>query len=302
MVRYLKFIGAGILLGFVHTLSFTQEMWVSVSVSAPQFQSDKAVFDDMQKNITEYMNNRKWTGDKFQNEERIKANMVILINERPEIERFKGTLQLRVVRPVFNSTYETVLLDIQDKNFVANYVPFQTLEFSEQSYIDNLTATLNFYAYIILGFDYDTYSLNGGAEFFNKAQNMVSLAQNSKEPGWNSFDDQKSRYWLSQNLISASFKQVHNVMYVYHRQGLDIMEKDMNKARQNILGTIKEMQKLNQQNPGSYIARIFCDAKDMELVGIFKKAFTHEKQQFLASMETLDPPGKNAYEKIMEEE
>lgn len=279
-----------------------QEMWVSVSVSAPQFQSDKAVFDDMQKNISEYLNNRKWTDHKFQQFEKIKANMVILINKRPEIERFEGSLQLRVTRPVYNSTYETVLLDIQDKDFVVNYVPFQTLEFSENSYIDNITSILNFYAYIILGFDYDTYSLNGGSEYFSKAQNIVSLAANSQESGWNSFDGQKSRYWLGNNLINTAYKKFHNVMYIYHRQGLDLMEKDLNKARQNILATLKEMQKLNLQNPGSYIARIFTDAKDMELVGIFKDAFAHEKQQFLTTMESLDPAGMNQYRQVMQED
>ncbi|MCB9232255.1 MAG: DUF4835 family protein [Bacteroidia bacterium] len=278
-----------------------QELQVSVSVSAPAFGSDKAVFEDMQKNISQYFNQRIWTNHKYLQYEKIKANIVILISDRPQIDYFKGTLQLRVTRPVYNSTYETVLANIQDKNFDVRYVQYQTLEFSENSYIDNLTSILNFYANIILGIDYASFSPNGGLEYFQKAQSIVSLAANSKETGWQSMDGMRSRYWLAENMINSSYKKIHEVYYQYHRLGLDQMTDDLPKARATVLKTLQTMQKLNLQNPGLYVTILFTDAKQQEIISIFKGAFPNEKQQLIQIMETLDAANVNKYSAVLKD-
>ena len=296
------------LLAFAFLLSFffcfsplrAQEFFCSVSVQAPQLQSDRQVYTDMQKSISEYMNFRQWSNHKFEPHERIKVTIQIIINDRPAIDYFKGSIQIRVVRPVFNSTYETVLFDIRDQQFSVKYVPFQTLEYSENSYIDNLTSILNFYAYMILAWDYDSFQENGGRDWFSKAQNTVNLAQGSQESGWRSFDASKSKYWLSENMVNSSYKKIHNILYMYHRQGLDLMEKDLQKARSNILTALKELQKLNVQNPGLYIVRVFMESKRGEIPLIFSKAMPHEQQQILTIVENLDPSELNNYKTILE--
>ncbi len=279
-----------------------QELFCSVSVTAPQLQSDREIYDQLQKAIMEYMNNRKWSSLVFEQRERIKCNMVIIINERPDIDRFSGTLQFRIIRPVFNSTYETVLVNMQDKDFSIRYIAFQNLEFSENAYVDNLTNLLNYYANLALAFDFASYSASGGADYFAKMNTYVALAASSNEPGWNSFGGARTRFRLTQELMSASFKGFHSAFYTYHRLGLDVMEKDMTKARTNILAALKEMQKANAINPGSYLIRVFMDAKQQEIINIFKNAFANEKQLLLGLVENLDPPQLSNYQKIMEED
>ena len=278
----------------------SQEFQCNVSVQAPQLQSDREVYEEMEKAIREYLNNRKWTTQLFEQKERLKVNVVILIDSRPDITRFKGSIQIRVIRPVYNSTYETVLVNLQDKDFSITYVPFQILDFSESNYIDNLTCILNFYANIILGFDYGSFGPGGGMDYFQKANMFVSLASNSKEAGWSSFDGVRSRNKLASELIGGPFRGFQNVLYQYHRLGLDMMEKDIGKSRLNILSALKELQKMNQVNPGSYLVRLFMDAKQPEIVNIFNNAMPNEKQQLLAIMESLDAPQMNLYQKILD--
>ena len=300
MRKFYKLLILSLIVSCLGSKSYAQEIFCQVSVSAPTLQSDKQVLQELQKAINEYLNFRTWTGHSFTREERIKARMNIIISERPSVDQFRGTLQLQIIRPVYNASYETKVIDLKDKDFNLKYVPFQTLEFSDNSYIDNLTSMLNYYAYMIIGFDYDTFALNGGSEHFGKAANVVSLAANSPESGWKSFDGgNKSRYWLSQNVNNVSFRKVRNAMYTYHRMGLDMMEKDIDKARVNILGALKEVQKVNIQNPGSYIIRVFLETKKEEITNIFMNALPHEKNQLVAIMENLDPAGLNDYRRVM---
>ncbi|RMG21983.1 MAG: DUF4835 family protein [Bacteroidetes bacterium] len=281
-------------------LAHAQELLCNVSINASQIQSDKQVFDDMQKTLSEYINFNTWTDDVYETQERIRANIQIVVSQRPTADRFVATATIQLYRPVYNTTYETLLLNISDDKFTFNYVPFQQLQFSDNVYTDNLTALLNFYVYLILGFDYDSFAPNGGNVYFRKAQEIVNLAgSQSNEQGWRSSESQRNRYWIIENLTNSRYRRFHDVLYKYHREGLDMMESDPAKGRKAILETLREMQNLNRQNPLLLLTRMFLDAKDKELVKVFAEAFPNDKQEFLRIMQDLDPSNLNQYNSIM---
>jgi hypothetical protein len=277
-----------------------QELLCNVSINASRIQSDKSVFDNMRETITQYINYQKWTPDEFSGQERIRANLQIIVEQRPSPDYFTCTANLQVYRTAYNTTYETLLLNLSDKNFNFTYVPFQQMAFVDNTYTDNLTALLNFYVYILLGFDYDSYSLNGGDPYFKKAQEIVNLASaSSNERGWRAAEDDRNRFWLTENLLNSRYKGFHNVVYKYHREGLDQMESNPSKARRAIMESLKEMQRLNRSNPLLVLTRVFLDAKNQELAQAFGKAFANDKKEFLQIMTDLDPSRMPQYNKIM---
>ncbi|MEM0999872.1 MAG: DUF4835 family protein [Bacteroidota bacterium] len=278
-----------------------QELQCVVTVSAPTVGSDQQVYSQMQDAITKYVNFRKWTDLKYLPEERIKCRIQILINERPAVDEFRGSLQLQLIRPVYNSTYESLVLNIQDKDFNFNYVPFTPLEFSENNYVSELTALLNFYCYILVGFDQETFQMSSGTPYFEQANQVVNLAGEEGRRGWRGFDGQQNRYWLVTDMLDNSLRSVHNVLYVYHRQGLDQMQKNIGLGRASILGALKELQKLNQRYPAKYITRVFITAKQQEIQDIFRKADMAQKRQLVEVMDKLDPANSSDYQEILKE-
>jgi hypothetical protein len=278
-----------------------QELQCAVNVTAPTVGSDQTVYPQMQDAITKYVNFRKWTDLKFEPQERIKCRMQLIINERPEVDQFRATLQVQLIRPVYNSDYESMVLNIQDKDVNFKFVPFTALEFNENQYFDELTSILNFYCYILIAFDQETFELGGGAAVFQKAQQVVNLAGNSGGAGWRNFDGTRNRFWLVTEMQDNSLKQMHNVLYVYHRQGLDQMEKNMNVGRAAVLGALRELQKLNQRYPAKYITRVFITAKSNEIVDIFRKGNMAEKAELIRIMSEVDPANASDYEKINQE-
>ena len=277
-----------------------QELLCNVSINASRIQSDKQVFDDMQKTFSEYINFKTWTSDVFDSQERIRANIQIVISNRPTADYFVAQATIQLYRPAYNSTYETLLLNLSDNNFNFNYVPFQQLTFVDNVYRDNLTALLNFYVYLILGFDYGSYSPNGGNLYFRKAQEIVNLASSqANEQGWRSSESQRNRYWIVENLTNSRYRRFHDVLYKYHREGLDMMESDVNKGRKAIMETLRTMKDLSRQNPLLVLSKVFLDAKDKELVKVFSEAFPNDKQEFIQIMQDLDPSNIGQYSSIM---
>jgi Domain of unknown function (DUF4835) len=307
MEKRIKIIAS--LLLFFTSLSFpsganAQELNCQVSVTAPSVGSDQQVYTQMQEAITKYLNFQKWTNnDKYEPYERIKARVQIIIQERPTNDYFRGIIQVQVIRPSYNSAYESVLLNVQDKYFNVNFVPFQDLQFNENAYQDNLTSILNYYAYMILGANGDSFEMGGGSEYFQKARVVVTQAATSPETGWRNTDGggNKNRYWLADNFVNNSYKVIHTIYYNWHRLGLDAMEKDVNKGRVQCMAALRELQKLNIQNPGLYVVRAFLDAKGTEIVEMFKGALVTDKRQVLSILEQIDPGNMNEYNKLNEE-
>jgi hypothetical protein len=278
-----------------------QELLCNIQIDARQVQGDKSIFDDMQQTLSRYMNFTRFSNDNFEAHERIRCNIQIIVNGRPTADYFTCTANIVAYRPVFNSTYETVLLNISDKNFNFTYVPMQQMQFVDNTYNDNLTALLNFYAFIILGFDYDSFGQGSGRPFFQRAQQLVDMASSGgNEAGWRSAEDIRNRYWLVENLVNSRYEGFHEMLYTYHRQGLDQMESNPDRGRPAIVEALKIMQDINQQNNLLYITRIFLDTKSNELIQVFRNGFVNDKQAFVEIMEDIDPSNMENYNKVLE--
>jgi hypothetical protein len=283
--------------------SFAQELRCNVTVSSQRIQgANQNLFRTMQSDLYEFMNNRKWTEHVYSYDEKIKCNILIRLTEQISVDEFMGTIQVQLTRPTFNSSYETTILNIKDNNFRCKYVEFQPLEYNETSNRDNLTNILAYYAYVILGFDYDTFSPEGGTPYFEKAQAIVNNSQNASEKGWKAFESERNRYWLLENIMNKSYSDYRSCMYTYHRNGLDLMSDRPEEGRANIANSLRDIQKVFRRRPSVYILQMFFDSKSDELVNIFSKSFPDERNRIMAILTEVDPSNGSKYEKIAENE
>ncbi|MDX8339921.1 DUF4835 family protein [Draconibacterium sp. IB214405] len=281
----------------------SQELRCNVTVSARGIQgANQNLFRTMQSDLYDFMNNRKWTDHVYSYDEKIRCNILIRLDEQISADEFKGSIQVQLTRPIFNSSYTSTVLNIKDNDFHCNYVEFQALEFNETSNRDNLTNIMAFYAYVILGFDYDTFSEEGGTEFFQKAQAIVNNSQNARERGWKAFESERNRYWLIENVMNKSYSSFRTCMYNYHRNGLDMMSDRIEEGRANIAESLRDIQKVFRRRPSTYILQMFFDAKADELVNVFSKSFPDERNRVVAILNEVDPSNGSKYEKIAENE
>lgn len=285
------------------TNSFAQELRCNVSISAQRIQgANQNLFRTMQSDIYEFMNTRKWTDHVYGYDEKLKCNIMILLDEQISADEFSGSIQVQLMRPVFDSSYETTILNIKDNDFRCKYVEFQPLEFNETSNRDNLTNILAYYAYVILGFNYDTFSPDGGTPYFEKAQAIVNNSQNLPVKGWKSFESERNRYWLLENILNKSYSDYRKCMYNYHRNGLDLMSQRAEEGRANIANSLRDLQKVFRKRPSTYILQMFFDAKVNELINIFSKSFPDERSRVLTILNEIDPSNGSKYAKISETE
>ena len=285
------------------TNSFAQELRCNVTVSAQKIQgANQNLFRTMRSDLYEFMNNRKWTEHVYSYDEKIKCNILIRLDEQISADEFRGSIQVQLTRPVFNSSYETTILNIKDNDFHCRYVEFQPLVFNETSNRDNLTNILAYYAYVILGFDYDSFSPEGGTPFFEKAQAIVNNSQNAREKGWKAFESERNRYWLLENITNKSYSDFRKCMYAYHRNGLDLMSDKPEEGRANIANSLRDIQKVFRRRPSLYIMQMFFDSKADELVKIFSKSFPDERNRVMAILNEVDPSNGSKYKTIAENE
>ncbi|GHV64797.1 DUF4835 domain-containing protein [Bacteroidia bacterium] len=236
------------------------------------------MFNNMQRDMNEFMNNKRWTNNVFSYDERIECNIQITLTEQSG-DQYKGSMQIRSSRPVLNTSYNTSMLNLKDDNITITYRQFEQLEFNEAGQNSDLVNLLAFYAYVIIGFDYDSYSLMGGNDCFSKAENIVAQCQSARESGWKSFEGRRNRYWLINNLQDRSYSAIREGTYKYHRLGLDVMSEDVSDGRKQVLSALESYQKANQAKQNSYIIQIFFDTKSDEVLNIFKPSFNDEKSR-----------------------
>ena len=278
----------------------SQELNCTVTVLTQQIQSsEKKIYNTLQNSIYEFMNNTRWTDDQFLNQERIECSMQITINDRPSNDEFKASIQIQARRPVYKTSYYSPLISINDESFGFRYIEFQTIEFNEAAVNQNLSAVLAFYAYMIIGFDYDSYSLNGGKPYFQKAQTIIANSQNSPEKGWRAFENTRNRYWLSENLNNPIYEPIHQLTYNYHRKGLDIMTDNKEEAITAVADAIEGLRAVHVDKPGSYIMQILLFTKSDEIVNILSDAFPEVKTKMLNILNELDPANGSKYQAIM---
>jgi hypothetical protein len=280
---------------------FSQEILCNVQVNASQVQtSDRKIYQTMQTSIYEFLNNTKWTNTIVNNEERIECTMLISIQERVSNDEFKASIQIQSTRPVFGTSYKSTMFNYIDNNFKFKYLEYQSLEFSETTHLSNLTSVLAFYVNIILGLDYDSFSDQGGIEYFLKAQNIVNNCQNTAEIGWKAFESDKNRYWIAYDFLDSRYGIVHDVLYRYHRLGMDKLGEEPDDARFEITESLEELRKIYRENPSAFLLKLFFDAKSAEIANIYSQAYPNEQARIIKTLIEIDSPNSSVYQSITE--
>jgi hypothetical protein len=252
--------------------------------------ADKQLFVNMQNQITEFINNRKWTNDVFLQNEKISMNITLLIENRISTNEFKATAQIQSVRPVYKSGYNSVLFNYSDADWTFEYTEFQPMDYNDATFTNNLTQMLAYYVYIVLGFDYDSFESEGGNPYFAKAQSVVSNSQNASQSGWKQSESLRNRYWLISTITSPSCKPIRQSVYQYHRLGLDKMYETKNQeaARDQIIKALESIQKSHKEKPGTMYQQVYLNTKKDELVSIFADATGQEKNKVLTILNEID--------------
>lgn len=286
-------------------IGFGQELNCQVNIiPAPALSLgpvEKEIFTELQNSIYDFMNTTKWTNDIFEIEERINCNIQITVTDLPSNTTFKGKIQVQSTRPVYNTSYNTTVFNHIDSDFAINFLLNSAiLPMSNYQYRDNLSALLSFYAYMILGYDYDSFSLKGGDQYFNAAQQIANNAKNSGDEGWSaSASKKRNRFWMVDNVLQPVFSPLRDTYYEYHRSGLDIFYTDMAKGRQVILTALQNLDKIQRARPGSLNLQMFLTGKSNELVNIFSQSETKEKNEAVSILKKLDPSNSSVYQEIM---
>jgi hypothetical protein len=288
------------------TLSFPgmgQELNAIVRVNHQAVQTTETrIFQDMETSFAQFLNNRKWTDDTYKGEERINCNLVITIDQMPSPSSFSATVQVQSSRPVYGTGYESLMLNFADRDWQFQYTESQPIDFNENTFTSNIASLLAYYAYIIIGLDYDSFSEMGGTPYFEKAQMVVTNAQQSAgDPGWDQFGSnrRRNRYWLAENFINQQMQPVRKGMYTYHRKGLDMFIANETESRANILTTVKAIEEVRKIQPQSILLIAFMDAKHNELVSIFSKGDPQIRREAYNSLVAIDPTQTDKYSVII---
>lgn len=287
---------------FISSLKiFSQELNCQITIVSQQIQGtqEKQIFDQLQNALKEFVNNNKWTKDNFEPIEKIDCSMFINITKKNDIGDYDATIQVQARRPVYKSTYYTPTLNIMDEKFHIVYQQFTQIQFNLNNFYDNLTSVIAYYVNVILALDYDSFSLYGGTEFWNRAQLIASNAQSFGEKGWSpSETGQNNRYWYVDNQLQPSFQGIREFMYKYHRLGLDIMYEKPDEGRANILKALELLVKVYQARPASFNMQVLMNTKRDEIIKIFKEGTPEEKQKVLEIVTTIDPANTSKYQTI----
>jgi hypothetical protein len=286
-----------------------QELQASISINASRVPTtiDHKIFKTLQTALSNFVNGRKWSTENFQSNERIPCNFILNISQALNSNEFSATLTVQASRPIYNSSYQSPLINFMDENVTFRYVEFQTLDFSEsrvqgnEPVAANLTAVFAYYIYTILGLDFDSFSSRGGDEFFQKAENIVNNSPDATEvTGWKPFDGLRTRYWLMENLTNSKYSLVHDAFYSYYRLGLDQMYDKEIDARSSILNALNQLNTVNTETPNTMILQFFFVGKGNEIANIFKKGSIDEKARALDLLSRMDIGNANLYKQYLQ--
>jgi hypothetical protein len=286
-----KWLFSGIFaLAAVMVTAQTAELNARLTINSDKIQgSSKQLFTTLEGALTEFINNKKWTTATLAQNERIDCTFTIILSEVQD-SHFKGEIQIQARRPVYNSTYTTTVFNFRDTQFDFDYTEFEPLEYTENVLNTNLTATIVFYIYTVLGLDFDSFSPKGGSAFLQEAQHIVTLAQSQMAwTGWKAFDSDRNRHALATALTENSGEGFRQFWYDYHRKGLDEMAANADRGRTNLIAALPALTALKSARPNSVLLQLFSDAKLDEVVAIYSKATTQEKQEGLKILSNLFP-------------
>lgn len=280
--------------------SSAQEFNASVQVSAPQIQqTNREKFNELRKGLYEFVNDRHWTKFSYTIDERIECTIGITIMEELSSDEFRGRINLVLKRPVYGTSYNSTIFNYVDDDFQFQWQEGQPIDFNENSFSSNLTATIAYYIYIFLGLDFDTFQNMGGTPYFEKAQSVVNMAQSARETGWKAFESMKNRYWLAENLNNSSYSNIRKALYQYHRKGLDLMYDNVEKGRQGAMEALELLQRAHREKPRLFVMQLIMEAKRDEFINIFSDAAPMDKTKAVNILKEIDPSHANDYQKII---
>jgi hypothetical protein len=295
-------------IGWIATSSLQgQELQARFTIISSKISSqvNKTTFQTLQNELTNFLNTRKWTNDAFQTNEKIQCNFLLTLDGDLGDNVFKGKLTVQAARPVYNTNYISPILNYIDDNFTFRYIEFQRIEFNENRIqgndplAANITAELVFYVDMILGLDYDSFSLRGGDPYFQKAWNIVNNAPENKDIiGWKSFESQRNRYWMAENFNNSRYALLHDAIYAYYRTGMDLFYENEDAGRTGLLNCLNFLNTINTENPNSMAIQTFFQGKSNELVKIFSRANTDMKTRAHDLLSKLDITNNAAYKEL----
>jgi len=280
-----------------------QEIQATVTINTEQLQLDQQrgssqIYTELQRTMQDFLSGRRWSNDNFAPEEKIKLNINLLLTKATSQGDYEATARVQVLRPVFGTSYETVILNVVDKNFNFKYLTGTPITYNDNSFMDNLSSMLAYYAYLSCAYHYDSFGEFGGDFFVQKLNNLTNLAQNSGS-GWGVVSDVRSRMAIAENLINQQVQGIREVNYSYHRMYLDTFKDKPDGTRKGILEVFNQIRNLNSLRPGAAGIRVFFDAKADEIVSIMDEATVGERQQAFAYLSLLDPIRTETYRKLI---
>ncbi|MDL2227543.1 DUF4835 family protein [Odoribacter sp. OttesenSCG-928-L07] len=297
-MKRLFFISVLLVLSIVVSAQQDFRCTFSVTSNTSDGSTDRTRFQEMQKQIQEFINGQKWCNYNISQEERIECTMQLMINNIVSAEQYEGKLNVGLRRPVFNSTYNTTLFSYVDQNIEFTFVETDPLIFNENSFDNNLTSVIAFYMYIMLGIDFDSFSPGAGTQYYEKAQSVVNAAQSANEKGWRSIQGTRNRYWLIENLLNSSYYGAREFYYIYHRNGLDVMADNIAMGTSAATQAIEKLRNVNRQKPNLYIVYLILEAKRDEFINLYSGANDAEKNKFLQVMQEIDPTNMTRYNQV----
>ncbi len=231
-------------------------------------QTNQQIFETLERSLNEFINSQSWSNQDFFPQEKITCSFVLNLSSY-NASKFEGTLQIQSQRTIFDSNYDSPLLNFLDKDISFTYQEFQPLFFSPASFESNLISLISFYAYIIMGINADSLRFKGGDPYFEQAQRIVNLSQQSGALGWKQNDSNRNRFWLSDTMRSNTFREYREALYTYHRKGLDLMTEKPLEAKKNIVSALLALENLYDRRPNAMLLQFFFDAKADEIVNLF---------------------------------
>ncbi len=287
-----------ILLFFVITFNYSQELNCTVSVVSQLTGNDNnVVFQTLERQLNEFINNTQWTDKKFKAQERIDCSMVLNVQAYNN-DSFSATLQVQASRPVFNSSYATPVYTFNDRDFQFIYLEFQNMVYNPVQFESNLISVITFHIYMILGMDADTFTPNGGDEFYRQAQTIANYSQQGNATGWRLEDGLNTRFAIIDNVLSPLYKEFRQSLYKYHREGLDVMNKDLKEGKSKISESIMGLQKMHSRRPNSFLMRVFFDAKANEIQQVFSGGPNVNISRLVETLNRISPTQASKWNKI----
>ena len=278
-----------------------QELEAKVVVNHSKIQgTNTSVFTTLQEAVTEFLNTRKWSNSQYTTRERIACSFNLIVNEYSDDGRFGCSLMVQANRPVYNASYNTTVLNFNDNAVDFNYIEHDKLEFSDDMIDNNLTAVLAYYAYLIIGLDMDTFAPKGGTDILHKAENVVNNAQMLNEDGWKAFGDSKNRHAIINDYMNGGMEPYRQLLYDYHRKGLDEMAQNAERGRSNITTSLALLEKCKQDKPMSVLPQLFTEIKKDELLNIYSKGTSKEKEEVCRILSLVNPSLTSDWEKMKE--